>query len=156
MNDDVFGSAIMVSAEHIKDFEVQVKDELIRQVIPFVTRKILDSGHYHIVKMDMFREDSPFNVSVKFFLRGYLATAQDKMVVIPKIDYGLPETAKPCCMWCGSVLSLDKRGCCDTCGAPPADWSNIVPLGDTNVDNNDYTLYMPDGDLKSGYAPESY
>lgn len=121
MIDGRFGAKYTVSRwDVINDpfyFEY-IKRELIHRCGEYLLPQIVDSDKFHVVKLNMYRDDNPD--SIDFYLRGVHQLAQEVNVRIPVIDnVVLPPTVRECCQWCGNVLSLDERGGCGACGGWP-------------------------------------
>ena len=120
-NKNYFGAKTSVSMYQMKvdnNCFTYVKEKLIRECGQFLLPTIIDSGKHHVLKIDMYRDDNMDTVD--FYLKGVHTIAQYQDVVIPQMsELEIPLSAKPCCQWCGNVLSFDKRGGCSACGGWP-------------------------------------
>ncbi|MHA2246904.1 MAG: hypothetical protein ACXADY_18310 [Candidatus Hodarchaeales archaeon] len=117
-----FGAKISCSKfvlEKDSEYFKRIKQELMHQCGQFLIPQIIDSGEFHVINMNLYRDESLDTMT--FYLRGTHSLAQRKYVVYPEmLDIELPITARECCQWCGNVLCFDKQGGCSACGGNPS------------------------------------
>jgi len=82
----------------------------------------IGDGLHHVIKSD-YMKDECFDKTI-YYLKIRHSIARVQSVNIQEF-ISIPETAVRICTYCGSVMNLDKRGCCATCGAPPYKWEMI-------------------------------
>ncbi len=107
-----------------------VKHHLIREMQDKLIPAMLDSGNYHVVKLDMGSRKSYDDKRYEFFTE-YFITArcsiarEERWVVMPILEpsyevvRGIEKIkVDRVCLGCGNKLSLDYRGGCVACGTP--------------------------------------
>lgn len=120
MEEGSFGSVFSAdryTLEQDPKYFEYIKERLTFECGRYLVPSIIDSGKHHVVKLDMYRVDNPAFDKIDFYIKGSHFYAKTHSIYIPVMEeFSLPATAKPCCRWCGNVLTLDSRGGCSACG----------------------------------------
>lgn len=114
-----------------------IKKELIWRVSSQLVPAMLDSGYYHVVKLEMGSSPCYDNEHwyrgphTEYFIRGRLSIAREERLIIPRLEpvldvvwEGQQRKIDRVCLHCGNKLIHDARGGCSGCGAPNGGYKN--------------------------------
>ena len=124
MNDTEYGIKVTISAEYGGGWG-EAKRRIDRMAFESFFSKIIGDNQHHVIQSEYLKEDNPQNMTTDYYLKLRHSIAQVQHYRIAEMS-AVPESAIKICTYCGSVLSLDKRGCCTTCGAPPYKAENVL------------------------------
>lgn len=111
VSDDVLSRGVM-SFDYIKD-------ELLRKWSSEILPSIVNTGQYHVCKLDIVQRERFDLCGVEFGIVAKMSVAQQMEVTMASatLEYDGVSYDR-LCFYCGNKLSHDERGGCLACGAP--------------------------------------
>jgi hypothetical protein len=122
IQDGVWVASIMVDKIQSPPWDY-IKHKLDKRMCDEIFIPTIGDGLHHVFTSEYLCDEQPSDSFVNHYIKVRHYIAQTNKIYISSMVV-IPTTAKKVCNYCGSIITLDKRGCCATCGAPPYNWNN--------------------------------